>query len=229
MVEVPPAGRHRATIIWLHGLGADGHDFEPIVPALRLPGSLGVRFLFPEAPFRPVTINGGMEMRAWFDIASVQRDTGVNREHLAESVAGVRSLVELEAERGIPPDRLVLAGFSQGGAVVLQAATCAGSAGEPPLRPAGVVALSTYLPVTESVAPPPEPPTPIFQAHGSFDPLIPVHFAGVSGRALTKVGWTVEYHEYPIAHQVAEAEIRDIGIFLRRVLETSSAAADLSA
>ena len=224
---MPPAGPHRATIIWLHGLGADGHDFEPIIPALRLPSSLGVRFLFPEAPFRPVTINGGMEMRAWFDIESVQRDTGINREHLAESVAGVRSLVDLEAERGIPVERQVLAGFSQGGAVVLQAATCAGIAGEPPLRPAGVVALSTYLPVTDTVAPPPEPPTPIFQAHGSFDPLIPVHFAGVSGRALTNAGWTVEYHEYPMAHQVAEAEIRDIGIFLRRVLGTSTAGGGL--
>ena len=225
---MPPPGPHRATIIWLHGLGADGRDFEPIVPALRLPGSFGVRFLFPEAPFRPVTINGGMEMRAWFDIESVQRDAGINREHLAESVAGVRALVESEAERGIPPDRLVLAGFSQGGAVVLQAATCAGPAGEPPIRAAGVVALSTYLPVTEGVALPPEPPTPIFLAHGSFDPLIPVHFAGVSGRALTNAGWTVEYHEYPMAHQVAEAEIRDIGIFLRRVLESSSSGSGLS-
>ena len=149
---MPPAGPHRVTIIWLHGLGADGRDFEPIIPALRLPDALGIRFLFPEAPFRPVTINGGMEMRAWFDIESVQRDTGVNREHLAESVAGVRSLVAQEAERGIPADRVVLAGFSQGGAVVLQAATCAGPAGEPPIRPAGVVALSTYLPVTEGVA-----------------------------------------------------------------------------
>ena len=225
---MPPAGPHRATIIWLHGLGADGHDFEPIVPALRLPDSLGVRFLFPEAPVRPVTTNGGMEMRAWFDIESVQRDTGLNREHLEESVAGVRALVNLEAERGIPPERLVLAGFSQGGAVVLQAATCTGSAGEAPVRAAGLLALSTYLPVTEGLAPPLEPPTPIFQAHGSFDPLIAVHFAGVSYRTLTKAGWSVEYHEYPMAHQVAEAEIRDIGIFLRRVLGASPAGSDLS-
>lgn len=214
-------GEHRATVIWLHGLGADGHDFEPIIPALRLPDSLGIRFLFPEAPFRPVTINDGMEMRAWFDMDSVRRDTGVNREHLAESIAGVRALAQRETERGIPPERLVLAGFSQGGAVVLQAATAADSAGELPVRVGGVVALSTYLPVTGSVAPPTDPPTPIFQAHGSFDPLIPVHFAGVCCRALTSAGWTVEYHEYPMAHQVAEAEIRDIGAFLRRVLGAS--------
>ena len=225
-MEGPPAHEHRATVIWLHGLGADGHDFEPIIPALRLPGSLGVRFLFPEAPVRPVTINGGMEMRAWFDIESVRRDSGVNREHLSEAVAGVRALVALEAERGIPPERLVLAGFSQGGAVVLQAATCPGPAGEPPVRPAGVIALSTYLPGMDTVASPPDPPTPIFQAHGSFDPLIPLHFAGMSRRALTNAGWAVEYHEYPIAHHVAEAEILDIGAFLRRVLETPSVPGD---
>ena len=218
---MPPAGEHRRTVIWLHGLGADGHDFEPIIPALRLPDALGIRFVFPEAPFRPVTINGGMEMRAWFDMDSVRRDTGINREHLAESVAGVRALAQHEAERGIPPERLVLAGFSQGGAVVLHAATAPGSGGEPPMRAAGVVALSTYLPVTGAVTPAPEPPIPIFQAHGSFDPLIPVHFAGISRRTLTNAGWTVEYHEYPMAHQVAEAEIVDIGAFLRRVLETS--------
>ena len=228
VVETPPAGPHRATIIWLHGLGADGRDFESIVPALRLPAALGVRFLFPEAPVRPVTINGGMEMRAWFDIESVRRDTGVNREHLAESIAGVRSLVDLEAARGIPAERLLLAGFSQGGAVVLQAATYAGAAGEPPIRPAGVIALSTYLPVTEGVTLPPEPPTPIFQAHGAFDPLIPDHLAGASRRALTKMGWTVEYHEYAMAHQVCELEIRDIGDFVRRVLGDSPAAGHAS-
>lgn len=215
---------HRATVIWLHGLGADGHDFEPIIPALRLPDALGIRYLFPEAPLRPVTINGGMEMRAWFDIDSVRRDAGVNRTHLAESVAGLRALAHREAERGIPPERLVLAGFSQGGAVVLQAATGVGAAGEPPVKAAGVVALSTYLPVTDRVVPPTPPSIPVFQAHGSFDPLIPVHFAGMSCRALTSAGWTVEYHEYPMAHQVTEAEIRDIGAFLRRVLGAASPA-----
>ncbi len=218
IVELPPAGEHRATVIWLHGLGADGHDFEPIVPAFRLPDSLGIRFLFPEAPVRPVTINGGAEMRAWFDIESVRRDAGVNRKHLAESVAGVRALVEHERARGIPPERLVLAGFSQGGAVVLQAATCSGPGGEPPIRAAGVLALSTYLAEFNSVAPPPKPPTPIFQAHGSFDALIPLHFAAMSQRTLASAGWPVEYHEYPMAHQVSEPEIHDIRFFLLRVL-----------
>ena len=222
-MEVAPVRDHRATVIWLHGLGADGHDFKPIIPALGLPDSLGVRFLFPEAPVRPVTINGGAAMRAWFDIDSVRRNAGVNRSQLAESVAGVRALVEREHERSIPPARLVLAGFSQGGAVALQAATCPGPGSEPPIRAAGVLALSTYLPSPDDVAPPPDPPTPIFQAHGVFDPLIPLPFAAMSRRALANAGWPVEYHDYPMEHQVSEAEIRDIGHFLRRVLADETA------
>ncbi len=218
-MEVAPAGAHRTTIIWLHGLGADGHDFEPIVPALRLPESLGVRFLFPEAPFRPVTINGGASMRAWFDIESLTREGRANRQHLAESVAGVRALLERERERGIPPERLLLAGFSQGGAVVLHATVCPGPGGEPPVAVAGVVALSTYVPDFEAVVAPRDPPVPIFQAHGSFDPMIPLHFAAESRRVLTNAGWPVEFHDYPMAHQVSEAEIHDLGFFLRRVLE----------
>ena len=217
-----PAGEHRATIIWLHGLGADGHDFEPIVPALRLPESLGVRFLFPEAPFRPVTINGGASMRAWFDIESLTREGAANRQQLTESVAGVRALLERERERGIPPERLLLAGFSQGGAVALHATVCPASGGEPPVQVAGVVALSTYVPDFDAVLSPPGPPVPIFQAHGSFDPMIPIHFAAVSRRVLTKAGWPVEFHDYPMAHHVSEAEIHDIGFFLRRVLGDES-------
>lgn len=220
-MEVPPPGEHRSTIIWLHGLGADGHDFEPIVPALRLPDALGVRFVFPEAPVRPVTIHGGAPMRAWFDIESVRRDSGINQEHLAEAAAGVRTLAALEVARGIPPARLVLAGFSQGGAVVLHAATCPGPDHAAPIRAAGVVALSTYFPEAGRILPPADPPTPVFQAHGSFDPMIPVHFAGLASRALTGAGWPVEYHEYPMAHQVTEEEIADIGFFLRRVLESA--------
>ena len=228
VVEVAPAREHRATIIWLHGLGADGHDFEPIIPALRLPDSLGVRFLFPEAPFRPVTINDGMEMRAWFDIESVTRERAVNREHLAESVAGVRVLIERERERGIPPQRLLLAGFSQGGAVALHATVCPGPGGEAPVEVGGVVALSTYVPDFEAVVAPRDPPVPIFQAHGSFDPLIPLHFAAVSRRVLTNAGWPVEFHDYPMAHHVSEAEIHDLGFFLRRVLEDQTGTGGLA-
>lgn len=218
VVEVPPAAEHRTTIIWLHGLGADGRDFEPIVPGLRLPAALGVRFLFPEAPYRPVTINAGMTMRAWFDIESLDREGAVNREHLTQAVAGVRALLDAERQRGVPPGRLILAGFSQGGAVALHAATCPTPRGDPPVQVAGVLALSTYLPDLDAVAPPRNPGVPIFQAHGSFDPLIPLGLATLTRGALTAAGWPVEFHEYPMAHQVAEAEIRDIGVFLRRVL-----------
>lgn len=217
-MEIAPAGEHRSSIIWLHGLGADGHDFAPIVPGLRLPDALGVRFLFPEAPHRPVTINAGTVMRSWFDITSLTREGAVNLEHLAQAVAGVRALVEAERQRGIPPERLVLAGFSQGGAVALHATTAPTPEGAPPLQVAGVLALSTYLPDPGAVLPPRDRTVPIFQAHGSFDPMIPLGLATLTRRALTDAGWPVEFHEYPMAHQVAPAEIQDIGFFLRRVL-----------
>lgn len=217
-MEVAPTGEHRATVIWLHGLGADGHDFEPVVPELRLPAALGVGFLFPEAPHRPVTINAGTVMRAWFDIESLNREGTLNRMHLAEAVSGVRALLEVERQRGIPPERQVLAGFSQGGAVALHAATAPTPEGKPPLPVAGVVALSTYLPDLDTVAPPGDPAVPIFQAHGSFDPMIPFGLAIRTQRALTDAGWPVEFHEYPMAHQVSAPEIQDIGRFLRRVL-----------
>lgn len=219
-----PAGQHRTIITWLHGLGADGHDFAPIVPGLRLPDSLGVRFQFPEAPFRPVTINGGMVMRAWFDIESLTRLGAANPEHLAQAVSGVRALIERERDRGVPPERQVLAGFSQGGAVALHAATCPTPEGEPPLGVAGVVALSSYLPDLEAVAPPGKAPVPIFQAHGSFDPLVPFGLATRTRRALTDAGWPVEFHEYPIEHHVSAEEVQDIGRFLRRVLGPGSGA-----
>lgn len=213
-----PAGEHRSSVIWLHGLGADGHDFAPVVPGLRLPDALGVRFLFPEAPRRPVTINGGMVMRAWFDMESLTREGAVNREHLAEAVSGVRAIADAERKRGIPPERQVLAGFSQGGAVALHAVAGLPPDGEPPLQFAGVLALSTYLPDFDAVTPPRDPAVPIFQAHGSFDPMIPLGLATRTRRVLTGAGWPVEFHEYPMAHHVAVEEVQDIGFFLRRVL-----------
>ena len=218
MVEVAPTREHRATVIWLHGLGADGHDFEPIIPALRLPQTLGVRFLFPEAPFRAVTLNGGAMMRSWYDIRSLDREGHLNLEQLADSVAGVRALLEAERARGIPPEHTVLAGFSQGGAVVLQLAVCPGPNLEAPPRLAGLLALSTYLASAESVIPPVGHQFPIFHGHGTYDPVVPHELGVLSRQALEIAGWDVEFHSYPMAHQVTQAEIHDIGRFLRRVL-----------
>lgn len=219
IVERPAAGAHRATVFLLHGLGADGHDFVPVVPALRLPAALGVRFRFPEAPKRPVTVNGGFVMRAWYDLPALDGGGRANPEHLAESVAGTRALIAAEVAGGIPAERIVLAGFSQGGAVALAAATGAGPSGEPPPRLAGVAALSAYLPAGSApVAAPTGNAPPVFQAHGEHDDLVPFAL-GVGARdRLRAAGWEVEFHSYPMAHAVSPEEIADLGRFLRRSL-----------
>jgi phospholipase/carboxylesterase len=194
-------------VIWLHGLGADGHDFEPIVPELRLPKP--VRFVFPHAPVRPVTINQGMRMRAWYDI--FQFGGG------AEDETGIRASQKLvgeliKAEKG---RKIVLAGFSQGGAIVLQTAL------RHPERLAGVLALSTYLPLASSLAAERSPANqelPIFMAHGQFDDLIPIDRAERSREFLTQLGYNVEWHAYPMPHSVCAPEIADISRFLARVV-----------
>jgi phospholipase/carboxylesterase len=194
-------------VIWLHGLGADGHDFEPIVPELRLPKP--VRFVFPHAPVRPVTINQGMRMRAWYDI--FQFGGG------AEDETGIRASQKLvgeliKAEKG---RKIVLAGFSQGGAIVLQTAL------RHPERLAGVLALSTYLPLASSLAAERSPANqelPIFMAHGQFDDLIPIDRAERSREFLTQLGYNVEWHVYPMPHSVCAPEIADISRFLARVV-----------
>ena len=206
-VELETGPGPAASVIWLHGLGADGHDFEPIVPELRLPKP--VRFVFPHAPVRPVTINQGMRMRAWYDI--LQFGGG------AEDEAGIRAsqkLVEglIQAEKG---KKIVLAGFSQGGAIVLQTAL------RHPERLAGVLALSTYLPIAATVAAERNPANqelPIFMAHGQFDDIIPIDRAERSRDFLAKLGYNVEWHAYPMPHSVCAPEIDDISRFLARIL-----------
>ena len=204
-----------ASVIWLHGLGADGHDFEPIVPELDLPDSLPVRFVFPHAPMQPVTINGGAVMRAWYDVYGLQ---GVRREDAAgvrASQAAVEELLEREKKRGIPASRLVLAGFSQGGAIALQTGL------RHPERLAGIMALSTYLPVADTLAAEASAANrdvPIFMAHGLHDPLIPIERAQMSRKLLESAGYRVEWHEYPMEHSVCAEEIADISSWLRRVL-----------
>jgi len=198
-----------ATIIWLHGLGADHSDFEPIVPELDLPPS--VRFVFPDAPIRPVTINQGMRMRAWYDI--LQFGPGPEDEAgIRESQRAVEGLIEAA---GVPPERVVLAGFSQGGAVVLHTAL------RYPRRLAGVVALSTYLPLQKDLSreiSSENKELPVFMAHGRFDELIPLPRAAASRDLLVKMSYRVDWHEYPMPHSVCMEEIADVAAFLRGVL-----------
>lgn len=218
IVEGAAPAEHRATVFLLHGLGADGHDFAPIVPGLRLPESLGVRFRFPEAPFRPVTVNQGLVMRAWYDLEALGGEGRANRAHLAEAVAGVRALVAGEVRRGIPAERIVLAGFSQGGAVALAAAACRGEGGAEPPSLGGVAALSAYLPAPDRLVPAPPGAPPIFLAHGDADEMVPPALGTKSRDRLLAAGWEVEFHSYPMGHQVSAAEMSDFGRFLRRVL-----------
>ena len=198
-----------ATILWLHGLGADHSDFEPIVPELDLPPS--VRFVFPDAPIRPVTINNGMRMRAWYDILQF----GPGPEDEAGIRESQRSVEGLIAAAGVPPERVVLAGFSQGGAVVLHTAL------RYPKRLAGVVALSTYVPLAgklEAEKNPANERLPVFMAHGRFDDIIPLQRAQASRDLLIRAGYPVEWHEYGMPHSVCLEEIGDLSAFLRSVL-----------
>lgn len=200
------------TVIWLHGLGADGHDFEPLVPELKLPASLPLRFVFPHAPVRPVTINGGMRMRAWYDIKSFDAEGRADAEGVHESSRLVDLLVRAENERGIDGTRIVLAGFSQGGAIVLHSALCA------PRELAGAMALSCYLPLEPGAgAAGGEPPFPIFMAHGTHDNVVPFEAGRQSAARIRELGYSVEWHEYPMAHGVCPEEISDIRDWLLRV------------
>jgi phospholipase/carboxylesterase len=210
-ISVETGPNPQAAVIWLHGLGADGHDFEPIVPELPLPRP--VRYVFPHAPVRPVTINNGMRMRAWYDI--LQFGGGPEDEPgVRQSQKLVEGLVEEERRKGIKPGNIVLAGFSQGGAIALQTAL------RQPERIAGVLALSTYLPIAAKLgeAHAANRATPIFMAHGVYDDIIPLRRAEQSRELLKQAGYDVEWHTYPMPHSVSPEEIHDIGRFLQRVL-----------
>ena len=215
-LEVETGQDPEACVIWLHGLGADGHDFEPVVPALDLPEKPGIRFVFPHAPMQPVTLNGGMVMRAWYDVYGVE---GVRREDepgVRASHARVEALIAREKGRGIPAARLALAGFSQGGAVALHTGLRHAE------RLAGILALSTYLPLAGTLAAEAHAANrdvPIFMAHGTHDPLITLARAQRSRDLLRESGYRVEWHEYPMAHQICDEELRDLSAWLRRVLD----------
>ena len=214
-IEIETAASPGASIIWMHGLGADGHDFVDVVPELSLPARPGVRFVFPHAPMRPVTINGGYVMRAWYDIRD---DGGVRREDSAgvrASQKAVEALIAREKERGVPAAAIVLAGFSQGGAMALHTAL------RHTERLAGVMALSCSLPLADTLAAEAAPANrdvSIFMAHGTHDPMIPMARALRAREVLTGLGYRLEWHEYPMPHSVCVEEIADIGVWLGKVL-----------
>jgi phospholipase/carboxylesterase len=203
-LEISTGPEPRLRVIWLHGLGADGHDFAPIVPELALP--FAVRYVFPHAPVRPVTINAGMPMRAWFDISALR--PGVEDEAgIRASEALVAELIAREQRAGAKAEEIVLAGFSQGGALALHAGLRAR------LRLAGILALSSYLPLAsrlQAEASPANRETPIFLAHGAQDPVIPIELGIASKHALEAAGYAVAWHRYPMAHSVCAEEIEDI-------------------
>ncbi len=209
-IVIEAAGQSAGTVIWLHGLGADGHDFEPIVPLLSLDQPL--KFIFPNAPVRPVTINAGMEMRAWYDI-----DPGAplaGEADIRASADAIRSIVEAEIDAGTAADRITLAGFSQGGVIALQLGLRAES------RFAGIMALSTYVHDHEHLADEvsfASIDTPIFMAHGLADPMIPIARAVTSREALTALNYQVEWHEYGMGHQVCPEEIEHIAGWLNHI------------
>ncbi len=219
-VVLAPAAPAAASVIWLHGLGADGHDFVPIVPELKLPAEPGVRFVFPHAPVRPVTLNNGMRMRAWYDIRTLTAEGRADETGLRESAARLADYVAKEQAAGIDPSRIVVAGFSQGGAVALHA----GLRYAEPL--AGILALSAYLPLASTLATERSAAnreTPILMCHGLYDPVLP-HGLGIMARdALRALGYTVDWKEYPIQHQVCLPEIEAIGAWLRARLGAAAA------
>ncbi|MFC0676620.1 alpha/beta hydrolase [Lysobacter korlensis] len=194
------------TVLWLHGLGADGHNFAPIVPELVGRDWPAVRFVFPHAPVRPVTINNGVRMRAWYDIRDFNLANRADREGVEQSIAQVEALIAREVERGIDPSRIVLAGFSQGGAVTL----AVGLQRTQPL--AGLVVLSAYLTAVPNADDVPEAARrqPAFIAHGSHDPVVPFIAGQQSTGVLRELGFDVEWHAYPMAHQVSAEQIADL-------------------
>jgi len=211
-VEIETGSEPAGTVIWLHGLGADGHDFEPVVPELRLPDDLPLRFVFPHAPIRPVTINAGMRMRAWYDIVAIDRRARQDEEGIRESSAATVELIEREKERGIPAARIVLAGFSQGGAVAIHTAL------RYPERLAGLIALSTWMPLGESLAGEGSAANrdlPVFMAHGRQDPMVPVALGEQTREALAAAGYPLDWQTYDMPHAVCPAEIADISTWLQ--------------
>jgi len=215
-IEIETAPHPTASVIWLHGLGADGNDFVPVVPELKLPPTLALRFLFPHAPVRKVTINNGMAMRAWYDIAAADLNSRADIAGVRQSEGELEALIAREKSRGIAASRIVLAGFSQGGVIALHTAI------RHQERLAGVIALSTYLVLADRLADEAAAANrdlPIFMAHGTADPVVRFEWGDASHRALVANGYRVDWHAYRMEHSVCMEEIEAIGAWLVRTLE----------
>jgi phospholipase/carboxylesterase len=211
----PSSASASASVIWLHGLGADGHDFVPIVPDLRLPPTLAVRFVFPHAPVRPVSLNHGAAMRAWYDIKVLSSDSAEDADGIADSATRIDGYLRRERALGIAANRIVIAGFSQGGALALYC----GLRSEQTL--AGILALSTYLPLRQRLAAEASAAnrnTSILMCHGRQDPVVPLQYAMLSRDALMQEGYAVQWQEYPMQHEVCAQELADIAAWLRQRL-----------
>jgi phospholipase/carboxylesterase len=218
-IELETAANPTASVIWLHGLGADGNDFVPIVPELRLPAALALRFVFPHAPVRPVTINNGMRMRAWYDISAADLNNRADLAGVQQSQRQVEALIEREVARGIAAARIVLAGFSQGGAIALYTAV------RHARRLAGVIALSGYLIAADKLAVDAASinrSLPIFMGHGTSDPIVRFDWGDASRRALEAGGYPVEWHTFRMEHSVCLEEIQAVSAWLQHVLPGAS-------
>lgn len=217
-VVIEPEAEHRASIIWLHGLGADGHDFEGLVPELNLPAELGIRFIFPHAPQRPVTINQGYVMRAWYDISSMTINENPDREGIRQSVAAIEKLIEGEVNAGIAPGKIILAGFSQGGVIAMHAGLRYAQ------RLGGIMSLSSYLPLQDELEQQrsrENQQTPLFLAHGTLDPIVP-HALGVAARRWLKdLDYPLQWHEYIMEHSVCFDEIADIARWIQSTMKNN--------
>ncbi len=215
-IDVLPEINHQYSIIWMHGLGADGHDFEAIVPELDLPDNHKTGFIFPHAPIQPVTINGGMEMRSWYDILEMSLERKVDITGIYQSSSAIESLIQQEVDRGIPTDNIMLAGFSQGGVIALQTALKA------QYKLAGIMALSTYLPTLNEItndASQENSNIPIFMAHGNIDPVVDMQMGLQVFHQLKALNYPISWHEYHMQHSVCQQEIVDISHFIKSVFQ----------
>jgi phospholipase/carboxylesterase len=215
VTELQTGANPTGSVIWLHGIGADGHDFEPIVPQLVLPGERPLRFVFPHAPVRPVTLNNGYAMRAWYDLLGLDRQSRQDEAGIRASDAAVRALIRRENERGIPSNRIVLAGFSQGAAMALFCGT------RYPEKLAGIIGLSGYMllsPRFDAERNNANQTVPVFLAHGTEDGVVSLQLGEDTRQLLETTQYSVEWHTYPMAHSVCQEEVADIAEWLRRVL-----------